>query len=83
MCWIYGEIGSEFYLDNESEIEKMIERVMKCLDMDLESELTKGWILNAMAKLSVSLKRESRAYGEMEGILKKLYSSGEFHSCLQ
>ena len=75
IAWIYGEIGCDYYEDNNQEIENILDKLIKSLEIDFESELTKGWILNSIAKLSLKLNKNSIMYLQIESILKRFQTS--------
>jgi len=52
VSWIYGEIGNQYY-DSEQELWELAGILIQFLEGEFEMESTKGWILNALAKLSI------------------------------
>lgn len=54
LAWVYGEIGYAHYQEEEALL-PIIERLVLFLHTDFESSLTKGWVLNALAKLSLRI----------------------------
>lgn len=53
ISWVLGEIGSKVHANQRDKIEELLIILSRFLDETPEDDLTKGWVLNAMAKLSV------------------------------
>ncbi|KAL4495086.1 hypothetical protein ABPG72_015786 [Tetrahymena utriculariae] len=52
IAWVFGEIGAATYGNDEAQLQKLIECLLESITSDFEHTSTRGWFLNALAKLS-------------------------------
>lgn len=52
VSWIFGEIGSNIYVNDSEKLQEIAEVLIKSLTVDYEDPNTKVWVLNSLAKIS-------------------------------
>ncbi|EGR32873.1 hypothetical protein IMG5_068280 [Ichthyophthirius multifiliis] len=52
ISWVIGEIGSATYSNNKEKLDELIQVLLEYITNDFEDKNTRGWMLNALAKLS-------------------------------